>query len=164
MDPKTALGTGTASGSVPYTKTGTALRSGYHRDEYIHPDSVKLYYGWLRDIRIPIGERGTAQDLVAGPSVKITFDTKALDRIWNNRWFRLEHDPIYLLQQYGTEESILQSGLRLALSVRGINTRGARAKIIGDTNHELTHRGWEITPCGAWADILNGLSSGKLPS
>jgi hypothetical protein len=164
MDPKTALGTGTASGSPPYTKTGTALHGGYHRDEYIHPDSTKLYYGWLRDIRIPIGERNQGQDAVGGPTVKISFDSPSLNRIWNNKWFKLEHDPIYLLQQYGTEESIVQSNLRLVLSVRGINARGARAKITGDIRQELTHRGWEETPCGAWADILHGLSSGKLPS
>jgi len=152
------------SGKSPYTSLGNDLAGQQHQMEMLPSDVAKTYNGWLKDIRLPLGERNSCQDRKPGCWVRMFFDSRVVEAMWGNVWFKLAANPADLLQTYGTEDSMRNTKIRLKLSVHAVSVRQSIARIEGDVNHEFTHREYDKTPVKCFADIIYGISSGVLPS
>ena len=157
-------GTNHGSGHTPFTKLGNDLQGQQHRLETTDPEVAKIYKGWLKDIRLPFGTTDVKSDRLPGTWVKIFFDKPSIEKVWGKTWFKLAENPAELLQNYGTADSIRNTKIRLNITIRGMSVRRGIVRIVGDTQHENTHRGYEETPVKCYADIIYGISSGTLPS
>lgn len=158
MSPKTSIGMSGGSGSPPFTKAGHSIQGATQAHEHLGIEAIRRFTGWLSDIRLPLGEERS--DGYKGAMIQIYFDSSMMDEVWRDTWFRLAHDPVELLAQYGTEDTMRRGRIRVELLVYGVSVTRGVVKIIGDRKQESTHRQYTKTPVRCWADIIPGVAKG----
>tara|TARA_R110002020_G_scaffold268819_3_gene484131 strand:- start:80409 stop:80909 length:501 start_codon:yes stop_codon:yes gene_type:complete len=163
IDPNSALGIGIAPGHGSLTNLGNSVRKASFETHTRDVRSFTSYNGEIRNILLPLRENDPSN--AVGVKIQIDFTKPSLQNEIGDHWFRLNADPLHILQTYGTPDLIASKNppIKVLLRVYAASYKVAEATIVGHARQANAFNNYDVTPVRAWCDIINAVASSKFP-